>query len=237
MGAAVGLLTYGASLDAAEAPKAEKPATNTVAGAETPAEKEAALVDFFSKKEDRTNTLGMAMVWVPAGYRVGKCEVTQQQYEELMGGNPSKFVGPQQPVERVSWTEANDFCQKLTEKERKEGKLPKTYEYALPTEKQWEYYVDNAALKDAFTSFLGDRRQPVDVGLLPANDYGLHDVRGNVWEWCSSPVARGGSYVSYEDYLQIDFRYVGTPELKYEDIGFRCILFTTEPAPPTPPQK
>jgi formylglycine-generating enzyme required for sulfatase activity len=228
----IALLPDGRELGAAEAPPVGTVATNTVATANGTTNQESALVELFKKKEDITNTLGMVMVWVPDGYRVGRCEVTQEQYEQLTGLNPSRSVGSQQPVERVSWNEAVDFCQRLTEKERQEGKLPKGYEYALPTEKQWEYYVDSASVKDAIVSVVGDRRQPMAVGLLPANDYGLHDVRGNVWEWCSAPVARGAGYMSHEDYLELAFRFVGTPELKFEDIGFRCILSGGEPAGP-----
>jgi formylglycine-generating enzyme required for sulfatase activity len=94
----------------------------------------------------------------------------------------------------------------------------------LPSEEQWEFFVDQANLKDGITSHLGDRRNPENVGGLGPNKYGLHDVRGNVWEWCSTPVARGGSWRSYEDYLELAFRYAGTPDLSYDDIGFRVIL-------------
>jgi formylglycine-generating enzyme required for sulfatase activity len=233
----VGLALVSAGLHGAEAAKLPPPGTNTVAAAGSPEAAEAALLELFRQKGDITNTLGMVMVWLPDGYRVGKYEVTQEAYEQLTGANPSKSVAPQQPVERVSWTEAAEFCQRLTDQERKEGKLPKGYEYALPTEKQWEFYVDNASLKDAIVSLVGDRRQPMNVGLLPPNDYGLHDVRGNVWEWCSAPVARGAGFRNHEDFLDVAFRYAGTPDLKFDDIGFRCILNSAEPPVPAEPPK
>jgi formylglycine-generating enzyme required for sulfatase activity len=206
---------------AAPVAQAEAKATD---GDEKKVDPETALVDMFKKESNLTNTLGMVMVWVKEGYRVGKFEVTQSAYQELTDSNPSKFKSPSQPVENVTWTEAVQFCQQLTEKEQKAGKLPKTFSYSLPTEKQWEYYVDHAKLEDAITSYLGDRRHPENVGLLPANELGLHDTRGNVFEWCSNIVARGGSWMSYGDYIWVWFRFVGDSQQRYDDIGFRIIL-------------
>jgi formylglycine-generating enzyme required for sulfatase activity len=141
-----------------------------------------------------------------------------------MKTNPSKFPGAGHPVDNVTWEEADAFCKRLTESEQKDGKLPKTFYYALPTEAQWEYYVDEANIKDAITSYLGDRRNPENVGGTRPNKFGLYDVRGNVWEWCSSPVARGGSWRTFEDWLEISFRYIGASGTRYDDIGFRCVL-------------
>jgi formylglycine-generating enzyme required for sulfatase activity len=185
---------------------------------------EAELLTLFKKEESITNTLGMVMVWVPKGYRVDRYEVTQREFEEIMQTNQCKFKGANLPVDNVTWEEAAEFCKKLTDKERAAGKLPKTYLYALPTEDQWDYYVDEATLQEAITSYLGDRKNPENVGGLGANKFGLYDVRGNVWEWCSSPLARGGSWRTYEDLLAVSFRYVGAPGTRYDDIGFRCVL-------------
>lgn len=182
------------------------------------------LAELFGKEENITNTLAMVMVWVPDGYRVAQYEVTQEQYEQVMGDNPSKFPGPQRPVDNVTWNEAVAFCKKLTEQELAAKKLPKGYDYALPTEQQWEFYVADADLKNAITSFLGDRRNPENVGGPNPNKLGLYDVRGNVWEWCSSPVARGASWRSYEDFLAVNLRYVASPDQRFDDIGFRVIL-------------
>ncbi|PYK98052.1 MAG: hypothetical protein DME19_13990 [Verrucomicrobia bacterium] len=184
----------------------------------------ARLLAMFKKEESITNTLGMVMVWVPKGHRVGRYEVTQREFEQIMKTNPSKFKGDYLPVESVTWEEAAEFCKKLTGKEQAEGKLPKTFSYALPTEGQWEYFVDEATLKDAITSRLGDRRNTENVGGLGPNKFGLYDVRGNVWEWCSSPVARGGSWRTFEDWLAVSFRYAAAPGTRYDDIGFRCLL-------------
>ena len=73
------------------------------------------------------------------GYWLGKYEVTQAQYEAVMGKNPSRFIGADLPVEWVSWYDAMEFCAKLTEREKTAGRLPEGYEYTLPTESQWEY--------------------------------------------------------------------------------------------------
>jgi formylglycine-generating enzyme required for sulfatase activity len=182
------------------------------------------LAELFGKDENITNTLSMVMVWVPEGYRVAQYEVTQAQYEQVTGDNPSKFSGPQRPVDNATWNEAAAFCRKLTEQELAAKKLPKGYDYVLPTEQQWEYYVADTDLKNAITSFLGDRRNPENVGGLSPNNLGLYDVRGNVWEWCSTPVARGASWRSFEDFLAVGLRFVAPPDKRYDDIGFRVVL-------------
>jgi formylglycine-generating enzyme required for sulfatase activity len=182
------------------------------------------LVELFQSDQDITNSIGMVLVSIPAGYRVARHEVTQAEYQKVMRENPSRFEGAQRPVEQVSWNRAREFCQKLTESERAAGSLPDGYTYGLPTETQWSFFVGDAELGAAITSHLGDRRQTEPVGALSPNQYGLYDVRGNVWEWCAEPVARGASWRSHEDYLAVDFRYVGTADAVYDDVGFRVIL-------------
>lgn len=218
-GAFLGILLL-LNLSAAE-PDAGAP---TVTAAQTAAEKEAQLLELFESESDITNSLNMVLLRVPEGYRVAQFEVTQAEYEQVMGENPSKFPGPQRPVEQVSWSNAKSFCERLTQKDKEAGVIPPGYAYALPTEAQWEQYVDDARLEDSITSHLGDRRNTENIGGLPPNKFGLHDTRGNVWEWCASPVARGGSWRSHEDYLAVNFRFTGEPDLKYDDIGFRVVL-------------
>ena len=117
--------------------------------------------------EEMTNGLGMKLCWIPAGeftmgspnteggrqpereaqvqveltygFWVGKYEVKQEEYEKVVGNNPSHRKGKRSPVERITWNEAGTFCRKLTEWERKLGKLPAGWIYRLPTEAQWEY--------------------------------------------------------------------------------------------------
>jgi formylglycine-generating enzyme required for sulfatase activity len=124
---------------------------------------------------------------------VGKTEVTQEQWEALMGSNPSyyKNAGRNAPVERVSWNDAMEFCRKLTEYERGAGRLPDGYEYTLPTEAQWEYacragakddYAGNQGAAAWYDSNSGDTTH--QVAQKQANAWGLFDMHGNVWELC-----------------------------------------------------
>jgi formylglycine-generating enzyme required for sulfatase activity len=190
------------------------------------AEKEAQLLELFQGDSSITNSLDMVLLKVPQGFRVAQFEVTQTDYQKIMGDNPSRFPGPRRPVEQVSWQNAISFCERLTAKEREAGVIPADYAYALPTEAQWEHYLGDARLEDAITSHLGDRRNSENVGGLGPNRFGLYDTRGNVWEWCASPVARGASWRSYEDFLAINFRFTSDANTKFEDIGFRVVLQT-----------
>ncbi len=177
----------------------------------------------------------MDMVKVPAGYSVGKYEVTQTQYEAVMGKNPSQFKGPRKPVENVSWEQAMTFCKRLTESEHKAGHLAPGLAYSLPTEAQWEYFVDGATLADAVTSATTRHNSTADVGSLRPNKFGLYDVRGNVWEWCLNPyepdsdvrVIRGGAYSNADpEKLATSYRFGLTPlfDQKVGGIGFRCVI-------------
>jgi formylglycine-generating enzyme required for sulfatase activity len=138
-------------------------------------------------------------VTLTRGMWMGKFEVTQREYEEIMGLNPSWFRGDSSlPVEQVAWKEAVAYCARLTERERLAGRLPSNFAYRLPTEAEFEY----AARAGASTRFsygddpdysnLGNyawymsnsTNMTHNVGLKTANAFGLHDMQGNVWEWC-----------------------------------------------------
>jgi formylglycine-generating enzyme required for sulfatase activity len=195
--------------------------------------------------------------------------VTQQQYEKLTSRNPARFTakmggGPEHPVENVSWEEAVEFCRRL-------GQLPAEREaqhvYRLPTEAEWEYacragtatpFCFGAALASAQANFDGgypfggaDRgrslQQTTRVGAYPPSNFGLHDMHGNVWEWCADWLAsdayshaarrnpqgpaqgqfrviRGGSWRSHAATCRAAYRNGLGPKSRDSCTGFRVVL-------------
>ena len=181
-----------------------------------------AVTDSTPLPQDVTNSIGMKFKLIPAGQfmmgspeddpnnadnetpqhqvritkpvYLGIHEVTQEQYEKVMGENPSQFQGPTLPVERVSWKDASAFCAKLSETDDR-------FDYFLPTEAEWEYAC-RAGTTTRYSS--GDDLDPLcawssdssseqthPVGRRQPNAWGLYDMHGNVWEWCQD---RFGSY-------------------------------------------
>jgi len=181
-----------------------------------------------------TNATGMVMVRLGANYWVGKYLVTQTEYQKVMGSNPSKFGGGNNPVDSVSWNDALAFCARLTQAEKQKGYLPEGCEYTLPTQAQWETFAAGTPLSQAVTSANTQRTGTAPVGSLPANKSGLHDVRGNLWQWCLDPqgqpyrVLRGGAWnTSLEMNLRPEFRwYSNGPDERKDIFGFRCVLQT-----------
>lgn len=178
-----------------------------------------------------TNGVGMVLLKLPGGYWAGKFEVTQKQYREVMGGNPSAFQDDDRPVDSVSWNDAMEFCRRITEDEIRKLELPTGFTYSLPDEGQWNSWAASADLKDAVTSQSAPRGGTEKVGSLGANAQGLHDVRGNVMEFClgdtSKPyrVVKGGSWQDrIEVNLRPEFHYYCKPDEKQNTFGFRCIL-------------
>jgi len=128
---------------------------------------------------------------VAEGFWMGSHEVTQAEYERVMGSNPSYFKGPTLPVETVSWDDAMAFCRKLTEQEQAAGRLPEGVQYTLPSEVQWEFACRSGsigrrpgAVEDL--AWFSDNAAGTtrEVGSREANDWGMYDMLGNVWEWC-----------------------------------------------------
>jgi len=136
---------------------------------------------------------------------LGKYEVTQAQWQAVMGNNPSYFRGLRLPVENVSWHDAIQFCETLTATGHREGWLPENWKFTLPTEAQWEYacragtdtpFSYGSSSDASKMNFDGnnpygganrgvDRQSTVEVGSLGyRNNFGLYDMHGNVWEWC-----------------------------------------------------
>lgn len=134
-------------------------------------------------------------VRISRGFWLGKFEVTQHEYQAIMGENPSNWKGDDLPVERVNWHKAVEFCEKLTERERRAGRLPDGYVYRLPTEAEWEYaarggnrsrgftYAGSNNLDEVAWHWDNSNSRTHPVGRKQPNELGLYDMTGNVWEW------------------------------------------------------
>jgi sulfatase modifying factor 1 len=144
-------------------------------------------------------------VTLSQGFWMGKYEVTQQQWQRVMGAIPGKLVageGDDFPVYWVSFSEAEEFCRRLTEHTQASHHLPAGWEFRLPTEAQWEYacragtttafaFGDNLTKRDANIGKTYDGTPDGtpgsaadEVGSYSANAWGLHDMHGNEFEWC-----------------------------------------------------
>ena len=147
-------------------------------------------------EEGRDNDEAQQQITVDDFY-MGKYEVTQEQWQAIMGNNPSRFdKGGKYPVETFSWDDCQEFCEKMSEKTG--------LTFTLPTEAQWEYacragtttpFYYGETLSTDIANYYGNsvygqgkkgiyRQETTEVGSFPANGFGLYDMHGNVWEWC-----------------------------------------------------
>jgi formylglycine-generating enzyme required for sulfatase activity len=196
------------------------------------------------------------VVLISKPFYMGVTEVTQAQYEAVMGTNPSETKGPTNPVEMVSWDNAVGFCRKLSEKTGKAARLP--------TEAEWEYACragsrtrfsfgdSDSALRDYAWYGSNSGRKPNPVGQKKPNAWGLYDMYGNVWEWCadwygdypngavtdpqgaasgSQRVVRGGSWGDGADSCRSARRYKDRPFFRYGFHGFRMLVSVSAPGP------
>ena len=196
------------------------------------------------KEEGRYDDEKQHEVTLTKPFYMGKYEVTQEQWEAVMGNNPSRTKGAKLPVTDVSWEDCQEFIKKLNKKT--DGG------YRLPTESEWEYgcragtstaysFGDKITPKDANydDSKLG---KPVAVGSYKANAFGLYDMHGNVWEWCedwygdypagavtdpkgpgtgSSRVLRGGSFIVNGSFARSSNRVFNSPSNRGSLYGLR----------------
>jgi len=204
-------------------------------------------------ESDRENNETQHRVSITKAFYLGVTEVTQKQYQKVMGTNPSEFKGPQNPVERVSWAEAVEFCGKLSAMpaEKTSGHV-----YRLPTEAEWEYacrsgtttaysFGDDASRLGDYGWFRGNSDSSTHpVGEKKPNAWGLYDMNGNVWEWCqdrygvypggsatdptgatsgSFRVCRGGGWFHFAGYCRSAYRDWRTPEYRFSYLGFRVL--------------
>jgi formylglycine-generating enzyme required for sulfatase activity len=184
-------------------------------------------------------------------FSIGKYEVTQAEWQAVMGSNPSKFTGDRRPVDTVSWNDAQAFITKLNQMTGRR--------YRLPTEAEWEYAARSGGKKEKWSG-TSDLSQPGNyawyhedngektcvVGTKRPNSLGLYDVGGNVWEWVQdfygdvwykeSPrnnpqgprtgklkVLRGGSWGNGEGFLRATGRFAVEPTFRFAFSGGFCL--------------
>ena len=181
-----------------------------------------------------------------SSFSIGRYEVTQEEWEAVMGSNPSNFKGKKLPVEQVSWDDCQTFIRKLNQMTGKH--------FRLPTEAEWEYAArggnksrgykyaggDNLGSVAWYTDNSGNKTH--EVGKKQPNELGLYDMSGNVREWCqdwkggyrsssqtnptgpssgSYRVNRGGDWINRARYCRVSYRSYITPDNRNSLLGLR----------------
>lgn len=195
-------------------------------------------------------------VTVPA-FEISRYPVTQAQYKAVMGENPSHFKGDDHPVESVSWEDAQKFCEELNKITGNRYRLPSEaeWEYACRAGTTFEYYTgdDEQALKRAGWYDGNSDSRTHSVGQKEANEFGLYDMHGNVWEWCEDDwhntyegapddgstwidhprgnrrVLRGGSWYDNPRHCRSAHRVDDDPAARYSNDGFRLVRMSPSP--------
>ena len=198
---------------------------------------------------ERDDDEGQHRVTLTRGFYLGKYEVTQDQWQRVMGENPARFAdaGRKAPVERVSWEDCQAFCRKLGEG------------FRLPTEAEWEYAARGGPVSRGFTYSGSDHLdnvgwfngnsgiRTIDVGQRRANELGLHDMSGNVFEWCQDGdgdypsgavidpvdrstgperIFRGGAWNGNARNCRCANRASSMPTMRGGDLGLRLVRTT-----------
>ena len=217
-------------------------------------------------EQDRISNEGpQTQVTLTRGFYLGQRKVTQGEYLAVIGSNPSYFTGDtSRPVEQVNWYDATNYCAQLTARELTAGRISANWAYRLPTETEWEYacragtttrfyYGDDPSytLVGEYAWYLvnsGMATHP--VGQKQPNSWGLFDMTGDVWEWCSDwfgdypggsvsdpkgptsgswRVMRGSSWGVVGPVCRSAFRNNSSSSNRSSDLGFRVVLAACQP--------
>lgn len=180
---------------------------------------------------------------------MGVHEVTQEQYQKVMGTNPSKYTGAKLPVHMVSWHEAKEFCEKLSNMSGERFRLPTEveWEYACRAGSTTAYYWGNSYDERYAWTLRNSRGAIQEVGMLLPNAWGLYDMSGSLWEWCEDTynknypgaeekttrrprfqnndrILRGGAWNVNPQFSRSANRSRNVPETRMDYDGFRVVM-------------